>query len=160
MRNCSQVCWFIVSLLLLCWVLKSGVIIFLCYVCLRIYTVALGLVRQYLANCLSFLDVWIQQQKCRRSTWKMMSTCNRQAGWNEAGGGVPTFVELRMNHISVARRELRLLERRETCLNPCSSVVDVFWSCLLFAWCVVVGYCVIIFWEYTFGKYKKYTCHL
>ena len=28
----------------------------------------LGLVHQNLANCLSFLDVWIQQQKCRRST--------------------------------------------------------------------------------------------
>jgi hypothetical protein len=129
------------------WVVKSGVI-FLCYICLRIYAVALGLVHQYLANCLSFLDVWIQQQKCRRSTWKMMSSCNRQAGCNEAVGGVPTFLALRVNHVSVARRELRLLEWRETCLNPCSSVVDVLWSCLLVAWCVVAGYC-----HYLLGVY-------
>lgn len=99
------------------------------------YALEYMLLHQYLANCLSFLDVWIQQRKCRRSTWKMMSSRNWQAGCNEAGGAVPhphfgsTTGERWTT--TVWHVELRLPERCETCLNSCSSVVGVYWSWLL-----------------------------
>jgi len=42
-----------------------------------------------------------------------MSSCNRQAGCNEAGGGIPTFVALQMKHVIVAYTNFRLLENCE-----------------------------------------------
>ena len=83
-----------------------------------------------------FLDVWIQQQQCRRSTWKMMSSCNRQARCNEAGGGIPTFCST-TGETCQCGIPTTVAREPWTCMNPCSSAVDVLWSSLVVAWCVV-----------------------